>query len=303
MEKKVFGEGDSYVIDDILPKDLAIRAYKEISEQTKWNAMLHKGGPVPRLISVQGKLGTGIILDKGHNSVDGTPATYYPLYRHPADVQIPCVEFLPVVDEIARHISGVLGQDLNHVLVQYYRTGDDIITEHSDKTLDIVQDTVIVNVSLGYTRTMTLRTKKNIQKIDDKPVEPRMSEKVVLQDNSLFVLGPSTNQKWLHGIRADKTETGRAVDGSSGRISLTFRSIGTFVTSDGQHIFGQGVKPPAAVETMFIKPDQGNEFPLQATVTDDEQEISKLYQAFSTENKTQNLTWSEIYNPGSNVIT
>jgi alkylated DNA repair dioxygenase AlkB len=42
------------------------------------------------------------------------------------------------------------------VLIQLYRTGADYISEHSDKTIDVVRGSRIVNVSLGARRTMTL---------------------------------------------------------------------------------------------------------------------------------------------------
>lgn len=34
--------------------------------------------------------------------------------------------------------------ELNHVLIQKYRNGEDYISEHSDKTVDIVRGTSIV---------------------------------------------------------------------------------------------------------------------------------------------------------------
>lgn len=298
MNKQKIGEGDSYVIDNILPPDLAARAFNEISTQTSWNNMFHKGGAVPRLISIQGEPGKGRYLDGPNEQVD-----YFPLYRHPADTQLACTAFLPVVSEIAAYISSVLNQKFNHALVQYYRTGDDIITEHSDKTLDIADDSVIVNVSLGYTRTMTLRTKKA-----NGDSAERRSAKIVLADNSLFVLGPDTNRKWLHGIRADKTDVGRSE--GSGRISLTFRSIRTYSTTDGKHIFGQGVDSQESSNSSntlrLIETKDGETYQV-ATVVDstsmDDAKVSALYMAFSTENKNCGLTRREIYGEGSNVIT
>jgi hypothetical protein len=50
---------------------------------------------------------------------------------------------------------------VNHALIQYYRGGQDYISEHSDKTIDVVRSSSIVNVSLGAQRTMMLRTKKD----------------------------------------------------------------------------------------------------------------------------------------------
>ncbi len=42
-----------------------------------------------------------------------------------------------------------------------YRDGNDAISEHSDKTIDVVKDSKIVNVSLGAQRVMVLRPKKS----------------------------------------------------------------------------------------------------------------------------------------------
>ena len=39
----------------------------------------------------------------------------------------------------------------NHALIQWYRSGLDHISEHSDKTLDIEHGTPVVSVSLGAT--------------------------------------------------------------------------------------------------------------------------------------------------------
>lgn len=302
------------MIDSILPSDLAKRAFTEILAHTQWHDMLHKGGPVPRLISVQGRRGHGSLTTRTGDSTisSSTAVEYMPLYRHPADTQIQCVEFQPVVAQIAAHVSRVLGQDLNHALVQYYRTGTDLITEHADKTLDVNEGSVIVNVSLGYARAMTLRTKSRPATNaagEAAPEAPkRESQKVLLRDNSLFVLGPRTNQKWLHGIRPDKTAQGLTDDGTSGRISLTFRSIGTFVTIDpadngARFLFGLGIKasPTGGGTDRRIVTEDGNEYQLEPCVAEEE-DVSALYQAFSVENKTDDRTRQEIYGEGSNVI-
>lgn len=311
MDRQTFGEGDSYVIDSILPPDLAKRAFTEILANTQWHDMHHKGGPVPRLISAQGRLGHGSLTTRTGSSTTTKDVEYLPLYRHPADTQIPCQQFQPVVAEIAAHVSQVLGQDLNHALVQYYRTGNDLITEHADKTLDLNEGSVIVNVSLGYARAMTLRTKtksSDTSSKDSQETPKRESQRVLLRDNSLFVLGPQTNQKWLHGIRPDKTAGGLADDGSSGRISLTFRSIGTFVTTDpadsgAKLLFGIGTKASTAeADTdQRIVTEDGQEYLVERCVVE-EDEVSALYKAFSVENKADDRTRLEIYGEGSNVI-
>lgn len=57
--------------------------------------------------------------------------------------------FSPIVQQIRHRVEEVLNQRVNHVLVQHYRHGGDYISEHSDKTIDIVPGTKIVNVSFG----------------------------------------------------------------------------------------------------------------------------------------------------------
>ena len=38
-----FGEGDTYLILDVLPADLARNAFEALSREVKWNTMHHRG--------------------------------------------------------------------------------------------------------------------------------------------------------------------------------------------------------------------------------------------------------------------
>jgi len=95
------------------------------------------GGAVPRLVAVQGQV-----------NEDGS----YPIYRHPSDESPALLPFSPTVSMIREHVEKVLNHPVNHVLIQYYRSGNDYISEHSDKTIDVVRDSSIVNVSFGAER-------------------------------------------------------------------------------------------------------------------------------------------------------
>lgn len=264
-------EQDTYLIERAFDESFSKKAFSELKESTRWTQMQHRGGDVPRLISVQGQY-------KQHP--DGT--WWYPLYRHPADRQIECSPFDSIVQEVADVLNSKYayllpaGKEFNHVLVQWYRDGQDLITEHSDKTLDINPGTPIVNVTFGGTRVMTLRTK---EKYESKRGLERRSERVELGDGSMFVLGEATNQKWLHGIRADKT------GGVDERISLTFRSIGTFVRQDLRRIVGLGI--------------EGNN---EVAVENDAMAVEALFHMFSTENKSSTKTRSEIYGGGCSTL-
>ncbi|KAK3291506.1 uncharacterized protein B0H64DRAFT_348758 [Chaetomium fimeti] len=219
-------EGDTHVITNVLPPPLAADGFERLLEEVSWASMSHMGGEVPRRIAVQ-----GAVADDGS----------MPVYRHPADESPPLLPFSPTVLQIKAEIEKHLGHPLNHVLIQHYRTGNDYISEHSDKTLDIAPGTFIANVSLGAERTMILRTKRppkdkhtsttttttttaSPTKPEEAPSKeepqpqpqptsaeppatpepPRQTHRAALPHNSLMRMGLRTNTRWLHAIRQDK---------------------------------------------------------------------------------------------------
>lgn len=230
-------EGDTKVIYNILPPDLADGIFARLRDEVSWQRMSHQGGEVPRLVAVQGAV-----------AADGSK----PVYRHPADASPPLHAFTASVDAIRREVEAALGHEVNHVLIQLYRTGEDYISEHSDKTLDIARDSFIANVSLGAERTMTLRTKRRPRggsdedpdKEKEKENPKRSVQRATLPHNSLFRMGLATNMRWLHGVRADKRQEREKSTAelayAGARISLTFRQIATYLDGCEEKIWGQG---------------------------------------------------------------
>lgn len=275
------GAGDSHIVTDILPPELAGVAFAKLKEEVKWNTMFHRGGEVPRLVAVEGEV-----------AADGS----YPIYRHPADESPQLLPFSATVSQIREEVQRVLKHPVNHVLIQYYRTGKDYISEHSDKTIDVVRGTNIVNVSLGAQRVMTLRTKKDKlrqeQEQDSEASTSRDTQRIPLPHNSMFVMGPTTNAEWLHGINHDnrpfktKSEVEQFNDGE--RISLTFRHIGTFLTADGKMIYGQGAKGKTREEARPV---------VLGT-----KEAETLIRAFGEENHCSDFDWEANYGSGSDVL-
>jgi len=272
-----FGEGDTFLVPDVLPDDLASSIFDALRQEVKWNTMSHRGGEVPRRVAVEGLV-----------EEDGS----FPVYRHPADEAPPLLPFSPTVNRIRLHVEQVLKQPLNHVLIQHYRHGGDYISEHSDKTIDVVRGSRIVNVSIGAQRVMTLRTKKDALSETPDGSSSRSIQRIPLPHNSMFVLGSSTNAKWLHGIRTDKrpTQTKSPAEQAWGgeRISLTFRSIGTFLTADQKRIFGQGAKgktKEGAKDVVIGGP-----------------EAEKMIIAFGDENHKSDFDWNAAYGEGFDVL-
>ena len=191
---------------------------------------------------------------------------------------------------------------MNHALIQYYRTGKDYISEHSDKTIDVVRGSNIVNVSLGAQRVMILRSKRDKRPQEEQGTAtsqpsldappPRNSQRIPLPHNSMFVMGPETNAKWLHGINHDnrplkqKSDAERYQDGE--RISLTFRHIGTFLTADESKIYGQGAR--------------GKTKETAGAVVHGTKEASRLIHAFGEENQRSDFDWDRNYGQGFDVL-
>ncbi|KAK5004032.1 hypothetical protein LTR28_009429, partial [Elasticomyces elasticus] len=235
------GSGSSRVIYDLLPPEFASTVFQTLYNEVRWQRMYHATGEVPRLVCCQG-------------AISGTDGSM-PVYRHPSDQSLPLMHFSPTVRKVKKAAEARAGHKLNHVLVQLYRGGQDFISEHSDKTLDIVPGSCIVNVSFGAQRTMRLRTKgaatkqgsgSSVSSIDstasaargDDFVRARTTQRIHMPHNSIFIMDLDTNARWLHGIQPDKripAERSAAELAYGGmRISLTFRHIGTYLSHDSR---------------------------------------------------------------------
>ncbi|KAJ4332620.1 hypothetical protein N0V87_008248 [Didymella glomerata] len=283
-------EGDSRIIHDLIPtqfrhpsdpsKPLTETIFQQLYAEVRWQKMLHQQGEVPRLVCCQGEFGD-----------DGSK----PVYRHPADQTLPLLHFSPKVQYISRRAEKLVGHPLNHVLIQLYRSGNDYISEHSDKTLDIAKGSSITNVSFGAQRTMRLRTKRDsgAKTSSDDEQPQRSTQRVTMPHNSMFVLGLHSNEKWLHGIMPDKrlpTERSALEIAHGGaRISLTFRHIATFLDAKETVIWGQGASSKDARGAADV-------------VNGDAVEASRVVRAFGAENHSNDFKWDEWYGEGFDVL-
>lgn len=151
---------------------------------------------------------------------------------------------------------------------------------------------------------MTLRMKRDgMQPSQDAPdpgssaaggpgATPRAAQRIPLPHNSMFVMGPHTNARWLHGINHDnrplrtKSEEEQVEGGA--RISLTFRHIGTFLSRDEKRIWGQGA-------SAKNKEDAGE-------VVHGGSAASRMISAFGEENQRSDFDWDEVYGNGFDVL-
>lgn len=239
--------------------------FEKLDKEITWlDDVTHRGGPLPRLFALQ-----ATIVD---NNI--------PLYRHPIDSYIEPIQFTPLVDNIRKELENKLSIEygrvitLNHAILQKYRDGKDVIGEHSDKTIDIMKDSLIVNYSAGESRIMTFRSKLPINNggnVYD-------IHKIDLMDNSAVVLDLNTNKYYKHEIKSNAQIT-------KPRISITFRHIGTFINNDV--IFGQG-SPLKTLETIDI---------LETIVPKNSLTSQELLHTWSNENRGI-YDWDDLYSRG-----
>ena len=280
-DDKVEESAGSRILYDLLPDDAAETVFDELQSEVKWESMYHQTGQVPRLVCCQATIGD-----------DGS----MPLYRHPSDQTLPVHAWTPTVDRIKKAAEKVAGHQLNHALIQLYRDGNDFISEHSDKTLDIAPDTKIVNVSMGAQRTMRIRTKRGSARGGDTAetaAPPRTTYRVPLPHNSMITMSLPTNAEYLHAVNWDRRPACELVEAEKAfggqRISLTFRHVGTFLSEDSTTIWGQGAVGKSKATARPV-------------INADPIESQKLVNAFGAENGASSINWEEIYGKGSDVL-
>jgi alkylated DNA repair dioxygenase AlkB len=256
MEK--YGSGDTYIIKNLFtnPDEIFYRLKNEVP----FGHMYNQGSLVPRLICVERDT-----LDSG----------YKPLYRHPYDGAPPETNWTPTVKLVKERLASDINQKNNHCLIQMYQGGKSFIGKHTDKTLDIIPNTAIINVSFGAVRIMVLQNKRTKKK-----------QKIMMEHNSALIFGLDTNREWTHSIKQDNRQNNLKTEGelafNSERISMTFRSVGTFVNSSG-HIIGQGARTDKEIRDEIV-------------------EKKLMLDSFGRENWDPDFDRKEYYDKGFNVI-
>lgn len=122
------------------------------------------------------------------------------------------VEFRPLkwTDDLISlkdQIESETHHTFNSVLVNLYRDGQDGVGWHADNEPELGVNPVIASLSLGVTRTFSLK--------------PKIGGKTIsldLNHGDLIVMSAATQSNWLHSVPKTATSVGA-------RINLTFRNI------------------------------------------------------------------------------
>ena len=122
-----------------------------------------------------------------------------------------CLDFLRRVTEVATNTQ------YNFCLVNYYATGNDSISFHSDDERFLGPDPAIASFTLGARRDFLMKHKPP-KEGGEGPQEPLKPLKLPLSSGDMILMRGPTQAHWLHSIPKRK---GGEVD--RGRINITLR--------------------------------------------------------------------------------
>lgn len=122
-----------------------------------------------------------------------------------------------VLDSLRHRVEAVLGDGtmFNFCLVNYYSSGDDSISYHSDDERFLGPNPTIASLSLGEQRDFLMKHKPDTMPEGRPPGKPL---KFALSSGDMIVMRGETQSNWLHSIPKRRSKTAPV-----GRINITFR--------------------------------------------------------------------------------
>jgi len=107
--------------------------------------------------------------------------------------------------EIKAEVENISGETFNSCLLNFYHDGEDYMGWHSDDEPELDPNASIASVSLGAERKFSFKHRRSKETIS-----------VFLNDGSILLMKPPTQEHWLHTLR-------KSMKVDEPRINLTFR--------------------------------------------------------------------------------
>lgn len=188
-----------------------------------------------------------------HDTQTRTPiprTTLQKKYKHPQSPR-PIPSPLTALQRITEAITG---ETFNICLVNYYATGADSISYHSDDERFLGPDPAIASFSLGARRDFLMKHKPravaanagdgsavntdNEKEKQQKDKEP--SIKLPLASGDMILMRGRTQANWLHSI---PKRSGKNCEADGGRINITFRRAMVPAGTDNYYRYNVGSGP------------------------------------------------------------
>ena len=136
-----------------------------------------------------------------------------------SNVTVPAADWLPILIELKNTISSLVNCELNFVLINRYKDGQDYMGEHQDNEKDLDPCAPIVSLSFGQARDFVFKHKDmKLRKSKDSSLKKVFK----LEHGSLLLMEPPTNNYWYHGLPKRSI-----LSCPNPRINLTFRKMRT----------------------------------------------------------------------------
>ena len=178
-------------VENYFNEDECIYFFKSLKDKIQWNQdyikMYGKSHPLPRLTAWYGD------MNKTY-TYSGIPMT-------PNLWNTELIQIKKKVDQYTKI-------NFNSVLLNYYRSGNDSVSWHSDDEKELGDNPIIGSVSFGGTRKFRLRNKNN----------KKLIHNIDLKNGSLLIMRELSQKYWEHEIPKTKKQVEE-------RINLTFRLI------------------------------------------------------------------------------
>lgn len=144
------------------------------------------------------------------------------------------------LDHLRRLTEIITNAEYNFCLVNYYSSGDDSISYHSDDEHFLGPNPSIASFSLGATRDFCMKHKTIAPSTQDP--EPEQNKKTPLKlplaSGDMVLMRGATQANWLHSIPKRK---GKGVEG--GRINITFRKGVKIYATENYYNYNVGNGP------------------------------------------------------------
>ncbi|ODA76557.1 hypothetical protein RJ55_07827 [Drechmeria coniospora] len=146
------------------------------------------------------------------------------------------------LDDLRKRTEAVTDGKFNFCLVNYYASGLDSISFHSDDERFLGRDPIIASFSLGAPRDFLLKHKPPVPPAGGQLAAPPSAAKPLkysLRSGDMILMRGRTQTHWLHSI---PKRTGRnEYDG--GRINITFRRAMTKDGTENYYNYNVGCGP------------------------------------------------------------
>jgi alkylated DNA repair dioxygenase AlkB len=137
-------------------------------------------------------------------------------HETPTDASTPHTTASEVLLQLRSAVARVVEQpreEPTYALVNIYRDGSDSIGWHADDANGVLPDSSIASISLGASRRFAFRP--YVPGVRGRTEAwPQVS--VLLESDSLLLMGPQTNEWWCHSLAPDPSV-------STSRVNITFR--------------------------------------------------------------------------------